>query len=74
MRWTLLKNFLSIRKQLQAKKIFIPILWPAVFKLCDENELEYDMAKNILPLPVDQRYKKTDMDYIIKQIGSVKII
>ena len=47
MRWTLLKNFLSIRKQLQAKKIFIPILWPAVFKLCDENELEYDMAKNI---------------------------
>jgi hypothetical protein len=30
--------------------------------------LEYDMAKNILPLPVDQRYGKEDMGYMLEEI------
>ena len=63
-----IENGAEVRKQLQAKKIFIPILWPAVFNLCDENELEYDMAKNILPIPVDQRYGIEDMKYIAREI------
>lgn len=58
----------EIRKKLQAKKIFIPTLWPAVFNRCKEDELEYDMAKNILPLPVDQRYNKYDMQYIYTEL------
>lgn len=63
-----IENGAVIRKQLQAKKIFIPTLWPAVFNLCEENELEYDMAKNILPIPVDQRYGIEDMKYIFENI------
>lgn len=63
-----LENGAEIRKQLQAKKIFIPTLWPAVFNLCEDGELEYDMAKNILPIPVDQRYGVEDMGYIINEI------
>lgn len=63
-----IENGAEVRKQLQAKKIFIPILWPAVFNLCEENELEYDMAKNILPIPVDQRYGIEDMEYIVEGI------
>lgn len=63
-----IENGAEVRKQLQAKKIFIPILWPAVFNLCEENELEYDMAKNILPIPVDQRYGIEDMEYIVEEI------
>lgn len=58
----------DVRKQLQAKKIFIPTLWPAVFNLCEETELEYDMARNILPIPVDQRYGIEDMEYIVEEI------
>lgn len=58
----------EIRRKLQAKKIFIPTLWPDVFKHCDESELEYDYAKNILPIPVDQRYDEEDMKYIIKAV------
>lgn len=65
------ENGAEIRQALQAKKIYIPILWPDVFKLCDENELEYDMTKNILPIPVDQRYGIEDMDYIVKEIGKL---
>lgn len=61
-------NGAEIRKQLQQKKIFIPTLWPDVFNLCSEDELEYDMAKNILPLPVDQRYGIKDMEYIVKEV------
>ena len=63
-----IENGAEVRRQLQAKKVFIPILWPAVFNLCEENELEYDMAKNILPIPVDQRYGIEDMKYIAREI------
>ena len=66
-----LENGAKIRKQLQLKKIFIPTLWPAVFKLCKDDEMEYDMAKNILPIPVDQRYGVEDMKYIVKMIMNV---
>jgi len=58
----------TIRKSLQGKKIFIPTLWPDVFELCETHELEYDMAKNILPIPVDQRYDTNDMQYIVEVI------
>lgn len=61
-------NGAEIRKRLQAEKIFIPTLWPSVFELCVDGELEYDMAKNILPLPVDQRYATEDMEYMVKYI------
>ncbi len=56
------------RKKLQAKNIYIPTLWPDVFNLCTKNDIEYDMANNILPLPVDQRYIKEDIDYIIEEV------
>lgn len=54
-----------LRKKLQERKIYIPILWPSVFAICTDDELEYDMAKNILPLPVDQRYSLEDMKYLV---------
>lgn len=62
------ENGFELRKRLQAEKIFIPTLWPAVLNRCNQNELEYQMARNILPIPVDQRYGIEDMDYIIKEI------
>lgn len=58
----------AVRKKLHAKKIYVPTLWPDVFNFCGENELEYIMAKNILPIPIDQRYDIEDMKYIIEVI------
>lgn len=63
-----LESGAEIRKKLQEKKIFIPTLWPAVFKLCNPDEAEFDMAENILPIPIDQRYGIEDMEYIINEI------
>lgn len=61
----------ELRKALQEDKIFIPTLWPAVFNRCNENELEYSMAQNILPLPVDQRYGINEMAYVVEMINKL---
>lgn len=59
----------SIRKKLRENKIYVPILWPDVLTKCGENETEYRFAKNVLPLPVDQRYNREDMEYVVSQIN-----
>lgn len=64
-----LENGAEIREKLLKKKIYIPTLWPAVFSRCTENMLEYDMAKNILPLPCDQRYGEQDMKYMCEMLN-----
>lgn len=64
----LVENGAEIRKKLQSEKIYIPTLWPDVFNVCNENDLEYKYAKDILPLPVDQRYMKNDMEYILQKM------
>lgn len=66
-----IENGIKIRNELQKEKIYVPILWPSVFNICDEDALEYDLAKNILPLPVDQRYGKKEMDLIICKITKI---
>lgn len=60
-----IENGFEIRKKLQAKKIYIPTLWPDVFDICKENEIEFSMARNILPIPIDQRYGIEDMECIV---------
>ena len=64
----LLQNGAKIRKRLQSEKIYIPTLWPSVFDWCGEDDTEYYMAENILPLPIDQRYHQEDMRYLVKEI------
>ena len=66
-----IENGASIRKKLQEEKIYIPTLWPDVFDLCEKSQTEYDMAMNILPLPVDQRYGTAEMDYLSAEIGTL---
>lgn len=63
-----LANGADIRKKLQEEKIYIPTLWPDVFDVCNESDLEYDMAKNILPIPCDQRYSLEDMEYMVSEV------
>lgn len=56
----------EIRKKLISKKIYIPKLWPNIVDDNLLNDIEKKYIKNILPLPIDQRYGKKEMDYIIK--------
>ena len=64
----MIENGSALRKKLQQNKIYIPTLWPDVFDLAEPDDLEYKMAENILPLPIDQRYDITDMQYMISVI------
>ncbi len=63
-----IENGEKIREKLIQNKIYVPTLWPDVFTVCDSSNLEYDMAKNILPLPIDQRYDLDDMKYIADEV------
>ena len=67
----MIDNGAKIKKELQAKMIYIPTLWPTVFKITNPNDAEYKMADNILPLPIDQRYDIEDMDRMVKTILEV---
>lgn len=48
--------------------IFVATYWPNVFDWCGEEELEYNLAKTIIPIPIDQRYGDCEMQYIIEKI------
>lgn len=55
----------DLRQHFVKNKIFIATYWPNVYKWCNESQLEYQMTKKILPIPIDQRYDENDMDNII---------
>ena len=61
----MIKDCELIRKDLQKKNIYIPTLWSYVKKTLNE----YSLAKNILPLPCDQRYNLNDMHYLIMELN-----
>ena len=63
-----IENGTDIRKKLISMKIYAPTLWPNVFDRCNENDAEYDLASNIIPLPCDQRYSDDEINYVIEAI------
>lgn len=57
-----------LRKILIDNKVFVATYWPNVLEWCSVSSIEYKLAKNILPLPIDQRYDEEDMNIIISII------
>lgn len=68
-----IRNGYEIRKKLQEKKIYVPLLWPNVIEQCSKDDIAYDMANNIVPLPVDQRYSIDEMKYIYDILRSIMV-
>ena len=62
-------NGMDLKRALAAEKIYVPTLWPNVLDI--EGSLEQDFAKNILPLPCDQRYDEEDMQRMIRLLESL---
>lgn len=62
------KNAGNIRKTLADKKIYIPTLWPDVLNNTEASLQAIEYAKNILPLPLDQRYTESDMRYVCEEL------
>lgn len=55
----------DLRREMIRQKVYVPCLWPDV----KENALEEEIAQNILPLPVDQRYVDGDMEEILRRLA-----
>lgn len=58
----------SLRGRLIENKVFVARYWPNVLEWCSEDDLEYKLATEVIPLPIDQRYGKEDMERIIEII------
>lgn len=58
----------SLRKKLIDNKIYVATYWPNILSDCDKDSIEYSLASNLIPLPIDQRYGKDDMVRIINII------
>ncbi|MCM1320074.1 MAG: hypothetical protein NC217_06790 [Muribaculaceae bacterium] len=54
----------ALRQTLIDNKIYVAQYWPNVLTWCKNDDIEYTLAKNIIPLPIDQRYNINDMAYI----------
>lgn len=71
----------ALRQGMIQQKVYVPCLWPEVGGDVLEVEkdasakrtsmLEEEMAQNILPLPVDQRYSIDDMKEIVRRLLSL---
>ena len=62
------ENGIELKKKLISKSIFVATYWPNVFEWCNTDDLEYELANNVVCIPVDQRYGKDDMERILKEI------
>ncbi len=62
----LVKNGASLRKKLIDKSIYIPQYWPEVLDSGTLSEFEKRLISDLVCIPVDQRYGKKEMNYIMK--------
>ena len=58
----------ELRGNLIDNKIFVARYWPNVLEWTDNNDIENNLALQMLPLPIDQRYGKNEMNFIINKI------
>ncbi len=60
----------DVRNALLSKKIYCPVFWPNVIESMKNqpDSIEYRLAKNTIPLPVDQRYGAEEMQFIAKTV------
>ena len=67
----LMKGNNELRAHLIKNKIYVATYWSNVFDWCKINDIECNLVKYILPLPIDQRYNNYDMENILSVILSL---
>lgn len=58
----------GVREKLASESIYIPTLWPNILDECKEGSVAFRYARNVLPLPIDQRYEAGDMERVAKLV------
>ncbi len=66
----------GLRDALTGMRIYCAQYWPNVLRDCGMDSVEYDLAQNLVHLPVDQRYGIDEMKYVAEAVqkytGKVK--
>lgn len=63
--WT---AFPELRNALIDERILVPLLWPEVLEQAPADSLERKLALHLLPLPVDQRCGRQDMERVARTV------
>ena len=63
--WT---AFPELRNALIDERILVPLLWPEVLEQAPADSLERKLALHLLPLPVDQRCGRQDMERVARAV------
>ena len=58
----------GLREKLIENKIFVARYWPNVLEWTQPDDFKYQLAQQMQPLPIDQRYGEEDMQRIIDVI------
>lgn len=58
----------NLKSKLIENKIYVATYWPNVFEWCKEEDFEYQLAKQLIALPIDQRYGINEMKKILEII------
>ena len=69
--YPLLPGSNNIKVKLAEKRIYIATYWPNVINQSGKDSFEYYLAKNLIPLPIDQRYGYEEMKYLVKEIKKI---
>ncbi|MCK4823908.1 hypothetical protein KA005_49600, partial [bacterium] len=64
----------GLKEWLIENKIYVATYWKNVFDWVSEKDFEFNLAKYLIPLPVDQRYEKNDLLKIIETIKCKSIV
>jgi len=64
----LIEDGSKLKRHLIERQIYVPTYWPNKTILSDESSFETYLMKNLVVLPIDQRYGKDEMHAILAEI------
>ena len=64
----------GLRERLIAKRVFVACYWPDVQDWTEDGNVEYILASQMLPLPIDQRYGEEEMMGMVKDLNELKCL
>ena len=65
----LVEDGARLRQHLIDHQVFSARYWPNVLDWCKPGDWEYELAENLVAIPIDQRYGEEDMQIILDLLG-----
>ena len=62
--YPLMTDNTDLRKKLIAERVYVATYWPGLDEMVGGSSLAHQLATNIVPLPIDQRYDEADLSRV----------